>query len=74
VDNLCELNLEYDGKRKRQRLKSPRLCLMRPGWYDKEKQGQGQRLFQSKTVLLEPMPDKGEATLVRTMCIRDVEI
>jgi hypothetical protein len=73
-DNLCQLNLEYDGKRKSQRLKSPRLCLMRPGWYDKEKQGQGQRLFQSKTVLLEPMPDKGEATLVRTMCIRDVEI
>lgn len=49
---LAELNLEYEGKRKSQRLAAPELHVMKPGWYDRGKQTKGNRLFQSKTVVL----------------------
>ena len=49
---LAETNLEYDGKRKSQRLGSPELHVMQAGWYDRGKGDAGKRLFQSKTVVL----------------------
>ena len=59
---LAERNLEYAGKRKSKRLTDPVLHVMKSGWYDRTKRKQGQRLFQSKTVLLEPS-DQGDETL-----------
>lgn len=53
--NLCELNLEYAGKRKSQRLNPATLHVMKPGWYDKEKRSQvkqGLRQFQWKPNVL----------------------
>lgn len=64
---LKALNLEYEGKRKSQRLNGPVLLVMKPGWYDRLKQAliaEGKRLFQAKTVLLDakqpyrPEPDE----------------
>jgi hypothetical protein len=59
---LAERNLEYAGKRKSKRLTEPVLHVMKSGWYDRAKRKQGQRLFQSKTVLLEPS-EQGDETL-----------
>lgn len=55
-DTLAELNIEWEGKRKSGRLKSPILQVMKPGWYDRGKQklvSEGKRLFQAKTILLD---------------------
>ena len=56
-DKLTSLNIEYEGKRKSQRLEPPELHVMKPGWYDRGKEEKGQRLFQSKTVVLEPQEE-----------------
>jgi hypothetical protein len=49
---LTGLNIEYASKRKSQRLQAPELQVMKAGWYERGKEAQGQRLFQSKTVVL----------------------
>lgn len=69
---LAERNLEYAGKRKSHRLEEPALFVMRPGWYDRAKRKQGQRLFQSKTVLLEPR-DPGEDPVEEEECALAVQ-
>lgn len=67
---LGQLNIEYQAKRKSERLRSPILQLMRRGWYERGKRklvAEGHRLFQAKTVLLDsklgyrPEPDEVEA-------------
>jgi len=53
---LAARNVEYDGKRKSQRLGAPVLQLMRPGWYERSKRAQverGKRQFQWKAAVLE---------------------
>jgi len=55
---LASQNLEYQSKRKSQRLQAPELHVMKPGWHDRGKEEQGKRLFQSKTVVLKPKEDK----------------
>jgi len=57
---LREQNLEYEGKRASLRLGPPRLHVMKPGWHDAEKERQGRRLFQSKTVLLKAVESAEE--------------
>jgi hypothetical protein len=57
---LREQNIEYRGKRDSLRLGAPVLHVMRPGWHDAEKQRQGKRLFQSKTVLLKTVDDAAQ--------------
>ena len=55
-EELSTLNIEYDAKRKSQRLNEPVLYLMNPGWYDNLKKkliSEGKRLFQAKTILLD---------------------
>ncbi len=49
---LREQNIEYRGKRDSLRLAPPVLHVMRAGWHDAMKERAGQRVFQSKTVLL----------------------
>ena len=55
---LAGQNLEYQSKRKSQRLQAPELHVMKAGWHDRGKEEQGKRLFQSKTVVLKPKEDK----------------
>jgi hypothetical protein len=53
---LSALNIEWEAKRKSQRLRAPVLNVMKEGWYDRQKQAlvaDGKRLFQAKTVLLD---------------------
>ena len=57
---LREQNIEYRGKRDSLRLNAPVLHVMRAGWHDAEKQRQGRRLFQSKTVLLKTIESEEE--------------
>jgi len=66
---LGRLNIEYQAKRKSDRLRAPVLQLMREGWYERGKQklvAEGKRLFQAKTILLDakqgyrPEPDEVE--------------
>jgi len=55
-EELSTLNIEYEAKRKSQRLNDPVLYLMHPGWYDNLKKkliSEGKRLFQAKTILLD---------------------
>jgi hypothetical protein len=59
---LAGLNLEYEGKRNSQRLHPPELQVMKAGWYDSEKERQGHRLFQSKTVVLKTQEDETPAS------------
>lgn len=73
-DQLRDQNLEYAGKRDSQRLGAPRLALMKPGWYDTVKQRQGKRLFQSKTILLEPREGEEDDAEEKAMLVREVEI
>jgi hypothetical protein len=54
--SLGDLNIEWKGKRGSDRLKDPVLHVMKPGWYERGKQGlvaAGKRLFQAKTILLD---------------------
>lgn len=57
---LREQNQEYRGKRDSLRLGAPVLHLMKVGWHDADKQRQGRRLFQSKTVLLKTVEAEAE--------------
>jgi len=66
---LGRLNIEYQAKRKSDRLRAPVLQVMRAGWYERGKQklvAEGKRLFQAKTILLDakqgyrPEPDEVE--------------
>lgn len=53
---LCELNIEWGGKRGSGRLRHPVLQVMHPGWYERGKQklvAAGKRLFQAKTIILD---------------------
>ena len=54
---LREQNIEYKGKRDSLRLGPPLLHVMKAGWHDADKERQGRRLFQSKTVLLKTVED-----------------
>ena len=71
---LVGLNIEYEGKRKSQRLAGPELQVMKPGWYDRGKQDGGQRLFQSKTVVLEPKEAKEHSIRSQEMCVSRIEL
>jgi hypothetical protein len=72
---LTGLNIEYASKRKSQRLEAPELQVMKPGWYDRGKEAQGQRLFQSKTVVLEPREEGGEPSIrSEEMCAARVQL
>jgi len=71
---LTSLNIEYEGKRKSQRLAGPELQVMKPGWYERGKQDQGQRLFQSKTVVLEPKEEKEHSIRSQEMCVSRIEL
>jgi GH3 auxin-responsive promoter len=71
---LVSLNIEYEGKRKSQRLAGPELQVMKPGWYDRGKEDQGQRLFQSKTVVLKPKEEKEHSIRSQEMCVSRIEL
>ena len=71
---LVRVNIEYAGKRKCQRLVGPELQVMKPGWYDRGKDSQGQRLFQSKTVVLQPKEEKEYSIRTEEMCVSRVEL
>jgi hypothetical protein len=71
---LASMNLEYDGKRKSERLGAPALEVMKAGWHDRGKQSQGKRLFQSKTVLLKPKEDAEESIRSKEMCVKRIEL
>jgi hypothetical protein len=59
-ERLRDQNLEYRGKRDSMRLGAPVLHMMKAGWHDADKQRQGKRLFQSKTVLLKTVEAEAE--------------
>ncbi len=69
---LSGLNLEYEGKRKSQRLNPPELQVMKQGWYDRGKEDKGQRVFQSKTVILEPKEKDEDSIRSQEMCISKI--
>lgn len=71
---LVGLNIEYQSKRKSERLAAPELQVMQQGWYDRAKSERGQRLFQSKTVLLEPKEDKEYSIRSTEMCVARIEL
>jgi hypothetical protein len=71
---LVGLNLEYSGKRKSERLGPPELHVMKPGWYEQGKESKGKRLFQSKTVLLEPKEEKEYSIRTQEMCATRIEL
>lgn len=69
--HLAQLNIEYEAKRKSQRLHPPELHIMRQGWYDRQKKAliaEGKRLFQAKTICLSQKsgPDTSEVEAVVT--------
>jgi hypothetical protein len=73
---LSNLNLEYKGKRSSLRLQAPELHVMKPGWYERGKQAQGGRLFQSKTVLLKAQDADADELSVRSreMCVARIKL
>jgi hypothetical protein len=71
---LSSLNAEYEGKRNSQRLAAPELQIMKAGWHERGKEAQGGRLFQSKTVLLEPKEDKEYSLRSQEMCAARIEL
>ena len=71
---LVDQNLEYASKRKSQRLGAPELQVMKSGWYDQGKDSQGKRLFQSKTVFLEPKEEKEFSVRSQEMCAARIEL
>ena len=66
---LAGLNIEYASKRKSQRLQTPELHVMKPGWYERGKEAQGQRLFQSKTVVLKAKEEEELTVRTREMLV-----
>jgi hypothetical protein len=73
-DKLTSLNIEYESKRKSQRLEAPELHVMKAGWYDRGKESQGQRIFQSKTVVLKPKEEKEYSIRSEEMCVSRIEL
>jgi hypothetical protein len=71
---LTGLNIEYEGKRKSQRLEAPELQVMKPGWYERGKDEKGQRLFQSKTVVLQPKEEEEFTIRSQEMCASRIEL
>lgn len=71
---LTGQNLEYESKRKSQRLEAPELQIMKPGWYERGKETQGQRLFQAKTVVLAPKEEDEYSVRSQEMCLERIEL
>ncbi|RCU50534.1 MULTISPECIES: GH3 auxin-responsive promoter family protein [Corallincola] len=74
-DALREINVEYEAKRKSQRLHMPLLHVMRDGWYERARKAQvaeGKRMFQAKTELLSPI--KAETTLIKPELVKELDI
>jgi hypothetical protein len=74
-DSLRKTNIEYEQKRKSQRLGSPVLHVMREGWYErrrKEEVAGGKRVFQSKTELLSPI--KADTQLIKPELVKTLEL
>jgi len=71
---LTALNIEYASKRKSQRLEAPELHVMKAGWYERGKDSQGQRLFQSKTVVLQPKDEKEFSIRTEEMRASKIEL
>ena len=71
---LTGMNIEYQGKRRSQRLDAPELHVMKPGWYERGKEEQGQRLFQSKTVVLKPKEDEEFTIRSEEMRVSRIEL
>jgi len=79
--NLRALNIEYESKRKSQRLHAPVLRVMKPGWYDdrrRELADAGKNVFQAKTVVLATRdssePNDREKEFVETEVILEHEM
>ena len=73
--SLMGINIEYEAKRKSQRLGPPVLHVMREGWYERGRQAQvaeGKRAFQAKTEVLTPI--KMETQMIRPELERVIEI
>lgn len=73
--SLMGINIEYEAKRKSQRLGPPVLHVMRDGWYERGRKAQvaqGKRAFQAKTELLTPV--KLATQVVRPELDRVVEL
>jgi hypothetical protein len=70
---LTSQNLEYQSKRKSQRLHAPELHVMKTGWHDRGKDQNGRR-FQSKTVVLKPKEDKEFSVRSQEMCAAKIEL
>lgn len=71
---LTGLNIEYESKRKSQRLEAPELQVMKSGWRDRGTASQGKRLFQSKTVVLQPREDADASGDSEEMCVARIEL
>jgi hypothetical protein len=71
---LTSLNIEYEAKRKSQRLEAPELQVMKAGWHERGMESQGKRLFQSKSVVLQPSEEQESTTDGEEMCIARIEL
>jgi hypothetical protein len=63
--NLSQLNIEYAQKRQSLRLKSPVLCVMQPGWFERQASAalqRGSRDTQFKAQLLSTTPEEASET------------
>ncbi|GAA5214615.1 GH3 auxin-responsive promoter family protein [Corallincola platygyrae] len=72
---LREINVEYEAKRKSQRLHAPLLHVMRDGWYERARKAQvaeGKRMFQAKTELLSPI--KAETTVIKPELVKTLDV
>ena len=73
--SLMGINIEYEAKRKSQRLGPPVLHIMRDGWYERGRKAQvaqGKRAFQAKTEVLTPV--KLQTEMIRPELDRVIEI
>jgi hypothetical protein len=73
--HLKRLNIEYEAKRKSERLHPPVLHVMREGWYERQRKAQvaeGKRAFQAKTELLSP--SKLATTKIRPELVEVIEM
>jgi hypothetical protein len=73
-DKLTSLNIEYQAKRKSDRLGAPELHVMKSGWHDKGKASKGTRIFQAKTVLLQPKDEKEYSIRSQEMLAARIEL
>jgi hypothetical protein len=67
-DHLCQLNLEYEQKRRSDRLRAPLLQVMKPGWFERKTRQvveRGMRDTQLKAQLLSSeLEDSREVALI----------